>query len=93
MVFLLLEVIDALPLKWRNSLALHGQKGDKTFRAEEVGQETKELFMRDRFVNGSSETLFCEPITRRKLKTMEDSNKTVKTVKLTASPYDNMTRG
>ena len=62
-------------------------------RAEEVGQEVKELFMRDRFMNGSSEMLFYEPITRQKLKTMEDSNKTVKTVKLTASPYDNMTRG
>ena len=34
-VLLLLQVIDALPLKWRNSLALHEQKGDKTFvRAE-----------------------------------------------------------
>ena len=26
-----MQVIDALPLQWRNSLALHGQKGDKTF--------------------------------------------------------------
>ena len=23
--------VDALPLQWRTSLALHGQKGDKTF--------------------------------------------------------------
>ena len=30
-VFLLMQVIDALPLQWRNSLALHGQKSDKTF--------------------------------------------------------------
>ena len=51
-------------------------------RAEEAGQNPKELFMRDRFVNGSSETLFYEPITRQKPKTMKDSNKTVK---LTAS--------
>ena len=29
-VFLLMQVIDALPLQWRNSLALHGQKSDKT---------------------------------------------------------------
>ena len=26
-----MQVIDALPLQWRNSLALHGQKSDKTF--------------------------------------------------------------
>lgn len=51
-------------------------------RAEAAGKEAKELFIRERFVNGSSETLFFEPITRQKLKTMEDSNKTVK---LTAS--------
>ena len=51
-------------------------------RAEASGKEAKELFIRDRFVNGSSETLFFEPITRQKLKTMEDSNKTIK---LTAS--------
>ena len=42
----------------------------------------KELFIRDRFMNGCSETLFFEPITGQKLKTMEDSNTTVK---LTAS--------
>ena len=30
-VFLFMQVIDALPLQWRNSLTLHGQKGDKTF--------------------------------------------------------------
>ena len=49
-------------------------------RAEAAGKEAKEMFIRDRFVSGSAETLFFEPIT--KLKTMEDSNKTVK---LTAS--------
>jgi len=51
-------------------------------RAEAAGKEAKELFIRDRFMNGCAETLFFEPITRQKLKTMEDSNKTVK---LTAS--------
>ena len=30
-VFLLMQAIDALPLQWRNSLALHGQKSGKTF--------------------------------------------------------------
>ena len=50
--------------------------------AEAAGKEAKELFIRDRYVNGSTETLFFEPITMQKLKTMEDSNKTVK---LTAS--------
>lgn len=51
-------------------------------RAETAGKEAKELFIRDRFMNGSSETLFFEPTTRQKLKTMEDSKNTVK---LTAS--------
>ena len=51
-------------------------------RAEAVGKEAKELFIRDRFMNGCSETLFFEPITRQKLKIMDDSNKTVN---LTAS--------
>ena len=30
-VFLLMQVIDALPVQWRNSLALRGHKRDKTF--------------------------------------------------------------
>ena len=30
-VFLLMQVMDALPLQWRNSFALHGQKSDKAF--------------------------------------------------------------
>ncbi|KAK3700755.1 hypothetical protein QZH41_010937 [Actinostola sp. cb2023] len=51
-------------------------------RAEAVGKEAKETFIRERFVNGSSEALFYEPIKRQKLKTMEASNKVVK---LTAS--------
>ena len=46
-------------------------------RAEAAGNEAKEAFLRDRFVNGS-EVLFFEPIKRQKLKTMEASNKTVK---------------
>ena len=47
-------------------------------RAEATGKEAKDVFIRDRLVNGSSETLFFEPIKRIKLKTMEASNKTVK---------------
>ena len=46
-------------------------------RAEAAGKEAKELFIRDRFMNCSSATLFFEPITRQKLKAMEDSNKIV----------------
>ena len=46
-------------------------------RAEPAVKEAKELFIRDRFMNACSETLFFEPITRQKLKIMEDSNKTV----------------
>ena len=51
-------------------------------RAEKAGKEAKEAFIQERFVNGSSEKLFIEPIKRLKLKTMDASNKTVK---LTAS--------
>ena len=51
-------------------------------RAEKAGKEAKEAFIQERFVNGSSEKLFFEPIKRLKLKTMDASNKTVK---LTAS--------
>ena len=50
--------------------------------AEEIGKEAKDAFIKDCFINGSSETLFFEPIKRQNLKTMEASNKTVK---LTAS--------
>jgi radical SAM superfamily enzyme YgiQ (UPF0313 family) len=38
-------------------------------RAEAAGKEAKEAFIRDHFVNGSSEALF-EPIKRQKRKTM-----------------------
>ena len=51
-------------------------------RAEETGKEAKDAFIKDCFINGSSETLFFEPMKRQNLKTMEASNKTVK---LTAS--------
>lgn len=51
-------------------------------RAEAAGKESKDAFIRDRFVSGSSEELFFEPIKKLKLKTMDASNKTVK---LTAS--------
>ena len=51
-------------------------------RAEALGKEAKKAFIQDRFVNGSPETHFFEPISKQKLKTMEDSSKTVK---LTAS--------
>ena len=47
-------------------------------RAEAVGKEAKEAFIRDRFMSGASEKLFYDPIRRRKLRTMEASNKTVK---------------
>jgi hypothetical protein len=50
--------------------------------AEATGKKAKEAFIQERFVNGSSEVLFYEPIKKLKLKTMEASNKTVK---LTAS--------
>jgi len=46
--------------------------------AEAIGKKAKEAFIQDRFVNGSSEALFFEPIKKKKLKTMESSNKTVK---------------
>ena len=51
-------------------------------RAQKAGKEAKEAFIQERFVNGSSEKLFSEPIKRLKLKTMDASKKTVK---LTAS--------
>lgn len=47
-------------------------------RAEAAGKEAKEEFIRARFVKGSPETQFFEPIKRIKLKTMEASNKTIK---------------
>ena len=51
-------------------------------RAEAAGMKSKEAFIQDRFVSGSSEELFFEPIKKLKLKIMDASNKTVK---LTAS--------
>ena len=51
-------------------------------RAEATGKEAKDAFIKDRLINGSSETLFFEPIKRQNMRTMEASNKTVK---LTAS--------
>ena len=47
-------------------------------RAEALGKEAKEAFIQDCFVNGSPETQFFEPISKQKLKTMEDLSKTVK---------------
>ena len=47
-------------------------------RAEAAGKEAKETFIRDRFINGSSEDLFFEPIKKLKLKTMDSCNKMVK---------------
>ena len=46
-VFLLMQVIDALPLQWRNSLALRGQKSDKTF----VLKDHIKLRLKDREVS------------------------------------------
>ncbi|CAL8359722.1 unnamed protein product [Gadus morhua 'NCC'] len=47
-------------------------------RAEAAGKKSKEAFIQDRFVSGSSEELFFEPIKKLKLKIMDASNKTVK---------------
>ena len=46
--------------------------------AEITGKELKKAFINDRFIVGSSEEMFFEPIKRQKLKTMEACNKTVK---------------
>ena len=46
--------------------------------AEMMGKNVKDAFIRDRFINGSSEELFFEPIKQLNLKTMEASNKTGK---------------
>ena len=51
-------------------------------RAEAAGKEARDAFIKDRFITGSSDTLFFEPTKRQNLKTMEASSKTVK---LTAS--------
>ena len=52
-------------------------------RAEAAGKEARDAFIKDRFINGSSETLFFEPTWKRQnLETMEASSKIVK---LTAS--------
>lgn len=40
-------------------------------RAEALGKEAKKAFIQDRFVNGSPETQFFEPINKQTLKTME----------------------
>ena len=46
--------------------------------AEVKGREARDTFIRERFVDGSSEALFFNPIKRLKLRTMEESNKVVK---------------
>ncbi|EDO28304.1 predicted protein [Nematostella vectensis] len=46
--------------------------------AEARGKKAKEAFVQERFIDGSSEDLFFEPIKRQKLKTMEATNKSVK---------------
>ena len=51
-------------------------------RAEAAGKEARDAFIKDHFINGSSETLFFEPTKRQNLETMEASSKIVK---LTAS--------
>lgn len=51
---------------------------EDVLNAEKIGRKAKEEFIKDRFINGSSELLFFEPIKRLGLKTMEISNKTVK---------------
>ena len=47
-------------------------------RAEKAGKNAKDTFIQERFVNGSPEKLFFDPIKRIKLKTMDASNKTIK---------------
>jgi len=47
-------------------------------RVEAAGKESKEAFIQDRFVSGSSEELFFELIKKLKLKNMDASNETVK---------------
>ena len=51
---------------------------EDVLNAEKIGRKAKEEFIKDRFINGSSELLFFEPIKRLGLKTMEISNKAVK---------------
>ena len=46
--------------------------------AEKTEKKAKDIFIQDRFVNGSSEKQLFEPCKRLKLKTMEACNKTVK---------------
>ena len=48
--------------------------------AEMIGKETKEEFVRERFLDGSSEKLFFELIKNQRLKTMESSNKAVRLI-------------
>lgn len=50
--------------------------------ADETGKTAKAKFIKERFVDGSSEELFFEPIKRTNLKTMDATNKVIK---LTAS--------
>ena len=51
---------------------------DDVLRAEAFGKEDKGKFLNERFVSGSSQELFFEPIKRSKLQTMEVTNKAVK---------------
>ncbi len=46
--------------------------------AEITGMRAKNVFVEERFVKGSSEKLFFDPIKKQRLKTMDASNKTVK---------------
>ena len=47
-------------------------------RAEAAGNEAKETFICDRFINRSSEDLFFEPIKKLKLKTMDSCDKMIR---------------
>ena len=47
-------------------------------RAEAAGNEAKETFICERFINDSSEDLFFEPIKKLKFKTMDSCDKMIK---------------
>ena len=46
--------------------------------AEDVGKKAKGNFVIQRLKNGSLSTSFFDPITRNKLKTMDNCNRTIK---------------
>ena len=59
-------------------------------RAKAAGKDTKETFIRDRFVKGSSEDVFFAPIKKMQLKTTDASNKVVKLAASKGQVYDHI---